>query len=375
LDGIIPKTINHQIHIKNTNYSTTMKNLLALFLFLLSSFLLFPIALSAQTWERYIGTEVWEEAGAITTTKDKGMVVAGRKGAQVYVRRLDQDGHLIWENTYLGENPPKEDIAFDIIQTIDGGFALTGRMGLLESSNYNVFLLKLDKNGQQEWVRNFGGSDKDIGYSLAQTEDQGFIVAGAYGITIANNADNTKTSSSYLIKTDADGITDWIKIYGDTLDDFANSVIPLPNGELVLHGIKGSSDRGIEYAYMRVAENGDSLWTKTYGTASDDWATNAFRTEDGGFLQTGYTFGKGTYLVRYQENGDTLWSRHFGINNTFFQDIALGENRTIYNISTNLDGENEDVILMAIDLNGEELWSKEIDFGLLCQQVFNQIYF
>ena len=338
-----------------------MKKLYGLLFFLILCLFRFSITLSAQTWEQYIGTEMWEEGGAIATTKDKGFIVAGRQEAQVYVRRMDQDGALLWENTYLGENPPKEDIAFAIIQTLDGGFALTGQMGLSDALNFDVFLLKIDANGEQEWIRSFGGPDKDVGYSLAQTEDQGFIVAGAYGITFENDADQTLTSSMYLIKTNATGTTDWIKRYGDTLDDYATSVIPLPNGDFAVHGIKGVPERGVEYAYLRVEASGDSLWTKTYGTAlDDDWATSAISTGDGGFLQTGYTFGTGTYLIRYQENGDTLWTQHYGASNTFFQDIALGENGIIYNLSTNLDAD-EDFILTAIDVsNGEELWSKEI---------------
>jgi len=145
-------------------------------------------------WTKTYGTINHEYCRSLSMTSDGGYLVTGSthssgKGSDhIYLLKLNSSGDSLWKKTYNGED------SFCIIATSDGGYAITGWNG-------DVYLLKLDSVGDSLWAKSFGGiSFLDVGSSLAQTNDGGYIIVGYTKSFGAGDAD------VYLIKTDESGI-------------------------------------------------------------------------------------------------------------------------------------------------------------------------
>jgi len=148
-------------------------------------------------------------------------------------------GDTLWTRTYGGSFP---DVGKCVQQTSDGGYILAGWTMSFGAGNYDFWLLKTNANGDTLWTRTYGGESYDYGYSVQQTTDGGYIIAGYTKSFGAGNYD------FWLLKTDA---------------------------------------------------NGDTLWTRTYGGSEIDYSHSVQQTADGGYIITGYTksFGAGSYDV------------------------------------------------------------------------------
>ena len=148
---------------------------------LLLIFLVLPLA-NAQQWAITYGGSDWDEALLIQETDDGGYIVAGYTysfGAgneDIWVLKLDEDGNVEWQKTYGGSD---EDWAHSIQQTSDGGYIVAGYTYSFGAGEGDFWVLKLDENGNVEWQKTYGGSDYDRAKSIQQTDDGGYIVAGS----------------------------------------------------------------------------------------------------------------------------------------------------------------------------------------------------
>ncbi|MEP7169531.1 MAG: T9SS type A sorting domain-containing protein, partial [Bacteroidota bacterium] len=114
-----------------------------------------------------------------------------------YLVKTDANGDLLWSRTYGGTDP---DVAYSVQQTTDGGYIIAGQTGFANGPvGEDVYLIKTDANGDTLWSKTFGGIDNDIGLSVQQTTDGGYIIAG---ITWSFGA---VYEDIYLIKTDSLG--------------------------------------------------------------------------------------------------------------------------------------------------------------------------
>jgi len=167
-------------------------------------------------------------------------------------------------------------------------------------------------SAQTSWWRTYGGTGSDYGYSVQQTLDGGYIVAGSTGSFGAGGGD------FYLIKTDASGDALWTRIYGGTGYDYGYSVQQTLDGGYIIAGYTQSSGAGSYDVYLiKTSASGDTLWTRTYGGADGDGGFSVQQTSDTGYIITGYTYSFGAestdvYLIKTDASGDTLWTRTYG---------------------------------------------------------------
>jgi len=171
-----------------------------LFFVLVVLFSTFSSAMTS-TWQKTFGGSKWDEAGAIIPTKDNGFIVTGLtfsfgngKG-DVYLIKIDKNGNKIWQKTFGGS---KNDEAYAITPTKDGGFIVAGYTESFGNGK-DVYLIKIDKNGNKIWQKTFGGSKNDEADAITSTKDGGFIVAG-YTDSFGNGEYDV-----YLIKIDKNG--------------------------------------------------------------------------------------------------------------------------------------------------------------------------
>jgi len=106
----------------------------------------------------------------------------------------------LWSQTYGGEYG---DIAYSLVETSDGGYALAGVTSSFGAGLSDFWLVKTDSSGNMEWNQTYGGTEYEVAYSLVATSDGGYALAGSTRSFGAGGYD------FWLVKTDANGIPEF----------------------------------------------------------------------------------------------------------------------------------------------------------------------
>lgn len=198
-------------------------------------------------------------------------------------------------------------IGYSVHQTDDGGYIITGLSG-----GNDVWLIKTDANGDSIWTKIFGGDSYDWGNSVQQTADGGYIIIGSTYSFGAGYVD------LWLIKTNNNGDTLWTKTFGGSSYEQGESVEQTPDSGYIIAGTTSSFGSGISDAWLIKTDlNGDTLWTRTFGGSDRDFGRSVTHTSDGGYIILGWTrsFGFGAWdvwLIKTDADGDTVWTETFG---------------------------------------------------------------
>ena len=257
------------------------------------------------------------------TSPDNGYIITGYTmsyGAginDVYLIKTDSNGDILWTKTFGGSG---YDVAFSVQQTTDGGYIIAGFTTSYGAGGRDVYLIKTDSNGDALWTKTFGGSGWDVGHCVQQATDGGYIVAGATESYGAGGYD------VYLIKTDPSGDTLWTQIFGDTGYNEAFSIQQTLDGGYILAGAtEYFGPGGHDVFLMKTDSSGNALWTRTFGGSGYDLGFSVQQTTDEGFIIAGSStsfsaYGDNdVYLIKTDSNGDTLWTQTLGGSN---EDIA-----------------------------------------------------
>jgi hypothetical protein len=166
-------------------------------------------SLGDTLWTRTYGGTDYDGGNSVVQTLDGGYIVVGETesfglgGSNIYLVKTDDSGDTLWTRTYGG---PYADGGNSIAQTLDGGYILTGYYEPFPTDIEDLLLMRIDSAGDTVWTRTYAGLAWDDGYSVAQTSDGGYIVAGSTWPPGAIESD------VYLIKTDAGGV---VEVRGD----------------------------------------------------------------------------------------------------------------------------------------------------------------
>jgi len=175
----------------------------------------------------------FDGGNSVRQTSDGGYIIAGwsrplsGNGGDVWLIKTDANGNKEWDKT-LGDGDG--DWGGSAQQTSDGGYVIVGATGSLGAGGGDVWLIKTDADGGSVWDRTFGGPGYDIGQSVQQTTDGGYIIAGTTWSDGASNGD------VWLIKTDADGNKVWDEVFGGDDDDRGYSVQQTLDGSYIIAG-------------------------------------------------------------------------------------------------------------------------------------------
>jgi hypothetical protein len=206
-----------------------------------------------------------------------------------------------WDNNFGGTN---WDEIYSIIQTKDEDFITTGCVWSKGAGRGDVRVAKLNKNGDLIWDKTFGGSENDEAHSIIQTDDGGYAVTG---FTVL---EDTGDRDFWVIKLDKDGNKVWDRTFGGTSEEWANSIIQNKNGNYMVAGWTKSMGAGkTDVWIVKLNKNGDLIWDKTFGGSENDEAHSIIQTEDGGYAVVGWTKSKGAgnadvWIIKLDENGN-----------------------------------------------------------------------
>ncbi|MCX6842645.1 MAG: hypothetical protein NTX53_10230 [candidate division WOR-3 bacterium] len=328
---------------------------------MLSVLFLVSFVPAQQTWGRTYGGTNSDNGKSVQQTADGGYIVAGYTysfGAgitDVYLIKTNASGDTVWTRTYGGTGG---DVGNAVQQTSDGGYIVIGSTYSFGAGGVDVYLIKTDALGEPLWTGTFGGPRADEGWSGQQTADHGYIIAGC--------SDDSQPGRyrALLVKTDSLGSVSWFQSYGGaTYNNYALSVMQTSDDGYIMAGYTTSSVEA-DVLLIKTDASGNAQWTRTYGGSKSDNGYSVRETRDGGYIVAGDaasfrdTVNADVYLIKTNASGDTVWTRTYGtaeaelgksIQQTEDGGYIVAGNTTTYG--------NYDVYLVRTDASGDAIWS------------------
>ena len=257
-----------------------------------------------KEWDKTFGGD-WSDSGkGIIQTNDGGYMLLGETGAtnkssDIWLIKTDKDGNELWNRVFGGNDPEG---AESIFPTTDGGYIILGDTESFGNGFTDIWLIKIYSNGNEAWNKTIGGKNFDYGYDIQQTTDGGYVISGetyleAYDFDL------------WLIKTDQQGNEIWNKTFGGTESDNGVSVQVNAKGEFIIIGATSSFGSGkLNLWLIKTDQAGNEIWNKTFGDAdSISWGSSIKSTSDGEYIICGSIF-KGkvikSYALLYKMNLD-----------------------------------------------------------------------
>jgi uncharacterized delta-60 repeat protein len=307
-------------------------------------------------WSRAIGGINNEGAGSIQQTSDGGYIVAGYTNifgtynSDILIIKLNSSGNIQWSRAIVGTN---DDTASYIQQTSDGGYIVAGVTRSFGAGNYDALIIKLNSSGNIQWSRAIGGTNDDYALSIQQTSDGGYIFAGATGSFGAGG-------DFLIIKLNSSGNIQWSRAIGGTNNDEAYSIQQTSDGGYIVAGVTRSFGAGnYDALIIKLNSSGNIQWSRAIGGTNADEARSIQQTSDGGYIVAGWTniFGTGNYdflIIKLDSSGNIQWSRAIGgTNNDYAYSIQqTSDGGYIVAGATVSFGAGGDVLIIKLDSSG-----------------------
>jgi hypothetical protein len=278
--------------------------------------------------------------------------------------QIDEGNVCTFAKTIGGSD---DDVAYSIIQSSDGGYVVAGWTRSFGAGGSDMYVVKLDSSGNVQWTKTIGGSVTDVASSIIQSSDGGYVVAGWTKSFGAGGFD------MYVVKLDSSGNVQWTKTIGGSKDDLAGSIIQSSDGGYAVAGWTKSFGAGFaDFYVVKLDSSGNVQWTKTIGGIDIDVPTSIIQSSDGGYVVAGYTgsFGAGgfdIYVVKLDSSGNVQWTKTIGGGSSFFAfDYASSIIQSsdggyvVAGWTYSFGAGGSDMYVVKLDSSGNVQWTKTI---------------
>jgi len=335
-------------------------------------------------WQK-IFSEVLDYISGIIETNDGGFILAGKKkGNNIFFTndynisliKLSSTGNIQWARTYDFTGIDEANESFQIVNSPDGGFLLTGMSNnspwlckfnatggvqwikyghyfsarvvsapdnsiMLVSSAYiqdcrpnasnissDIIVEKISSNGNTIWRKCFGGNGYEKSYSIIRTPDHHYLIAGESRTISGDVTNNSGLIDVWLLKIDENGNLIWQNSYGGSQNDIPSSVTLSSDNGYVIAGMSRSNDGLLsqnqgqnDYWVFKVDSSGNIQWQRSLGGSGNDQAKSIIRLQDGNFIIAGTTNSANGDITQAFGNDDTWIVKLIDINSqTFYAD-------------------------------------------------------
>ncbi len=344
-----------------------------------------------------------------------GDVKTGFGGFDGFVVKIDEDGQKEWTRQWGGSG-------FDRIRCIantqDGGYLLavesdspvSGNKKLPNIGQKDVWLVKIDITGHEQWQRVLGGPADDIPVAVLRTADGGYVV-GVRSVSDAVAVDDSlrhvqglilKSTPHYgnedfwIVKLDANANLQWEQTLGGRYDDMLTGLAELPGGNIIAGGFSNSPVSGNkstenigenDWWTVKLSADGDVLMQKNFGTEANDELYAVRSTQDGkvvlgGFFSTDKAVERGKtdtdfVLLQLDKDLNLRWKRRYNqAAKDILTDVVINRNgtmllggyatavalrlggKTLSKATNAVQSGNEDYLVIKTDKNGKEKWHR-----------------
>jgi hypothetical protein len=272
-------------------------------------YLLKTNAIGDTLWTRTFGQGSAEYAESACLTSDSGCIMVGASqsfgnGAQILIVKCDKNGNVIFSKTCGGAS---DDYPYSIKQTTDGGYVIAGYTQSYAFGYADGYIIKTDPSGNVTWTttigRNFG---QVCMFHVIQTNDGGYALSGHNEYDL------------YIVRLTQGGNILWTKTWGGPAIETGDAIIQTLDGGFLVGGTTSTYGSGMEdLVLIKTDLNGNFTWVKTYGGSNRDVLSSIINTTDGNYAMTGGTESFGvqsinSYLLKVNPAGIVLWSKTFG---------------------------------------------------------------
>jgi hypothetical protein len=332
-----------------------------------------------------------------------GGVLASAGGQDVFVAKLDANGNHIWSKSF---GDPSDQVGASVAVDSGGNVVLTGYFAgtvdfgggpLVSAGGQDIFVVKLDAGGGHVWSKRFGDASNQYGTHVAMSGTGDVLLVGSMGGAADFGGGPLASAGGqdiFVAKLDANGDHVWSERFGDSSDQYSTSVAVDGGGSLVLTGYFAgavsfgggplASAGGQDIFVAKLDANGGHVWSKRFGDASDQYGASIAVDSGGNVFLTGdfpgtVDFGGGPlvsaggqdiFVAKLDANGDHVWSKRFGdISNQGGASVAVDNGGNVV-LTGYVQGPadfgggplpsagGDDLFVAKFDANGAHVWSK-----------------
>jgi predicted secreted protein len=331
-------------------------------------------------WQKTYGGPGYDWAYDVEETQDGGYIVGGGTGSfgasrwdiwsfwNMWVLKLDSHGNVQWQKTYggwgVGIDGFSPEYVHDLIQTSNGGYIVVGGTTSYGAGNRDIWVLKLDSQGNVQWQRTYGGHLWERSHHIVQTQDGGYIIAGQTGTFGLGFGGEGWGYDIWILKLDSHGNIQWQKTYSGWSSEGPETIQQTADGGYILVG--GTQSFGFgpqDMLIIKLDSQGNIQWAKTYGGMGGEIGFYIRQTQDGGYIVSGSTSSFGTdgidlLVLKLNTQGNVQWAKTYGGPGNEYPwgaviDQASDGGYTLVDSTSSFGAGGYDIWILKLDSNGD----------------------
>lgn len=338
-------------------------------LLILFFFTVILFTLKAQTFQKSYSASGLDHAHGLVNTSDGGFAITGytnsfgQGGSDLFILKTDNSGNILWQKTY-GSSSQEDGYSVAITETPDQGFVIVGATAGFGANSVDVYVVRVNSSGNLMWSGKYNTpSDSEHARGVMVASNGDIIVVGS------DNQDGFGSSDGLIMRLSSTGVFLWSRLYGGSSNEHFHGVHELPSGNILISGSSSTFGPGSTDGYvLKLNFQGDIIWDYTYGAGGTSAFNSSALTNDYNLLCVGFTdsYGGGSQVLttKIDTNGTMVWTTVFGGNN--FERAASVKkipNSTDFYIASNTQSfgnGGKEMLISRMNSNGGHLWSKTL---------------